>query len=138
MRRVQELSLNSSLFREMRAVSFVNTLVDQGRMISGKKILVHEIEAEDALGELTNTSKMNADWDFLLRLHRLIVSEQAVGAEAQPGCICHYQHPQYGTMSCGDFMGPFTIGSKCGCGYNPNHHTGTCAQLIDRWGHAVR
>jgi NTE family protein len=69
MRRVQEVSLNSSLFREMRAVSFVNTLVDQGRITGGKKIFVHEIEAEDAMSELTNTSKMNADWDFLLRLH---------------------------------------------------------------------
>jgi NTE family protein len=28
-------------------------------------------EAEDAMSELTNTSKMNADWDFLLRLHSL-------------------------------------------------------------------
>jgi NTE family protein len=71
MRRVQELSLNSSLFREMRAVSFVNALVDRGRMIGGKKILIHEIEADDALSQLTNTSKMNADWDFLLHLHSL-------------------------------------------------------------------
>jgi NTE family protein len=69
--RMQEVSLNSSLMREMRAIAFVNKLIDQGRMTGGKQILVHVIEAEDVMGELPNTSKMNGDWDFLLHLHNI-------------------------------------------------------------------
>jgi NTE family protein len=68
---MQEVSLNSSLMREMRAIAFVNKLIDQGRMTGGKQILVHVIEAEDVMGELPNTSKMNGDWDFLLHLHNI-------------------------------------------------------------------
>jgi hypothetical protein len=57
---MQEVSVNSSLMREMRAVAFVNKLIDQGRMTGGKQILVHVIEAEDAIGELPNSSRLNA------------------------------------------------------------------------------
>ena len=67
--RMQEISLNSSLMREMRAVAFVNRLIDRGQMTGGKQILVHLIEADDVISELPNTSKMNGDWDFLLHLH---------------------------------------------------------------------
>jgi NTE family protein len=67
--RMQEVSLNSSLMREMRAVAFVNKLIDQAQMTGGKKILVHVIEAEDVISKLPNTSKMNGDWDFLLHLY---------------------------------------------------------------------
>jgi len=69
--RMQEISLNSSLVREMRAVAFVNKLIDQRRMIGGKKIVVHVIEADGVIRDLPNTSKMNADWDFLLHLHSM-------------------------------------------------------------------
>jgi NTE family protein len=55
--------------REMRAVAFVNQLIDQGRMTGGKQILVHEIEAEDVINQLPNSSKLNGDWDFMMYLH---------------------------------------------------------------------
>jgi NTE family protein len=67
--RMQEVSVSSSLMREMRAVAFVNQLIDQGRMTGGKQILVHEIEAEDVISELPNSSKLNGDWDFMMYLH---------------------------------------------------------------------
>jgi NTE family protein len=67
--RMQEVSLNSSLMREMRAIAFVNELISQGQMTGGKQILVHAVEAEDVIAKLSNTSKMNGDWDFLLHLH---------------------------------------------------------------------
>jgi NTE family protein len=67
--RMQEVSVNSSLMREMWAVAFVNKLIDQGRMTGGKQILVHVIEAEDAIGELPNSSRLNGGWDFLLHLY---------------------------------------------------------------------
>jgi NTE family protein len=67
--RIQEVSVSSSLMREMRAVAFVNSLVNQGKMAGGKQILIHEIEAEDVIRELPNSSKLNGDWDFLSYLH---------------------------------------------------------------------
>jgi len=67
--RMQEVSVSSSLMREMRAVAYVNTLINQGKMTDGKQILVHEIEAADAISELPNSSKLNGDWNFLLYLH---------------------------------------------------------------------
>jgi NTE family protein len=47
--RMQEISFNSSLMREMRAVAFMNKLIDDGRMPGGKKMLIHVIEAEDVM-----------------------------------------------------------------------------------------
>jgi len=67
--RMQEVSFNSSLMREMRAVAFVNKLISEGNIAEGKLILVHVIEADDIISTLSNSSKMNGDWDFLLYLH---------------------------------------------------------------------
>jgi NTE family protein len=67
--RMQEISFNSSLMREMRAIAFMNKLIDDGKMPNGKKMLLHMIEAEDVLGELPDSSKMNNGWDFLCHLH---------------------------------------------------------------------
>jgi NTE family protein len=66
--RMQEVSVSSSLVREMRAVAFINKLIDQNRMTGGKRILVHEIEAKDVISMLPISSKLNGDWDFLLYL----------------------------------------------------------------------
>lgn len=65
--RINEISFNSSLMREMRAVSFVTRLVTQGRVVDGglKHVLVHSISDDAFMGALTPTSKYNADWDFL-------------------------------------------------------------------------
>jgi len=67
--RMQEMSVSSSLMREMRAIAFVNKLIDQRKMIGGKQILIHGIEAEDVISDLPNSSKLNGDWNFLLHLH---------------------------------------------------------------------
>jgi NTE family protein len=67
--RMQEVNLNSSLMREMRAVAYVNKWIDQGKMTGGKQILVHVINAEDVISRLPNSSKLNGGWDFLMYLH---------------------------------------------------------------------
>jgi NTE family protein len=67
--RMQEVSVNSSLMREMRAVAFVNKLIDQGKMTGGKRILIHSIEAKEIISDLPNSSKLNGDWNFLSHLH---------------------------------------------------------------------
>jgi NTE family protein len=70
MNRINEISFNSSLMREMRAVSFVTRLVTGKRVVDGglKHVLVHSISDDGFMGALTPTSKYNADWDFLIFL----------------------------------------------------------------------
>ena len=70
MNRINEISFNSSLMREMRAVAFVTKLIDDGVVPEGKmkRMLVHSVEAQDFMRELGVSSKMNADWEFLTHL----------------------------------------------------------------------
>ena len=69
--RMQEISFNSSLMREMRAVAFVTQMIDDGKLTGGKRIFVHLIEAEDIIRELSGSSKMNAEWGFLMHLFEI-------------------------------------------------------------------
>ncbi len=67
--RINEISFNSSLMREMRAISFVTKLIDSGQLKSNlKRMLIHSIAANEAMNELGHTSKLNADWEFLTAL----------------------------------------------------------------------
>jgi NTE family protein len=68
--RINEISFNSSLMREMRAIHFVTKLIDSGdlRDKSMKRMLIHSISANDVMNELGHTSKLNADWEFLVGL----------------------------------------------------------------------
>lgn len=68
--RINEISFNSSLMREMRAIAFVTRLIDDGKVSdnSMKRMLIHDIEAEDVMCELSVLSKLNADWAHLTHL----------------------------------------------------------------------
>jgi NTE family protein len=73
MERVNEISFNSSLMREMRAVHFVTKLIDMGQL-SGeqyKKLNIHIVEAQDQMVDLGASTKLNADIEFLLHLKRI-------------------------------------------------------------------
>jgi NTE family protein len=71
--RVNEISFNASLMREMRAVAFVTKLIDDGKLAQGevKRMLVHAIAADDVMQGLSAASKLNADWDFLMHLRNI-------------------------------------------------------------------
>lgn len=71
--RINELSFNSSLIREMRAIAFVTRLIDSGELKSAnmKRVLIHSIEAETFMRGLSVSSKLNGDWTFLTRLRDL-------------------------------------------------------------------
>ncbi len=73
MNRLNEISFNSSLMREMRAISFVTDLIDEGKLASNqyKRINVHWIEAEKQMRGLGVSSKLNARMDFLLHLKEI-------------------------------------------------------------------
>jgi NTE family protein len=68
--RVNEISFNSSLMREMRAIAFVTRLIDEGQVKEGsmKRMLIHSIAADDFMQGLGVNSKLNADWEFLTHL----------------------------------------------------------------------
>jgi NTE family protein len=68
--RINEISFNSSLMREMRAINFVTRLIDEGRIIDGslRRMLIHAIAADDVMSRLGTASKLNADWEFLCEL----------------------------------------------------------------------
>ena len=68
--RINEISFNSSLMREMRAIHFVTDLIDGDMLKKGalKKMNIHSISAEEAMSKLSIASKLNADWGFLCEL----------------------------------------------------------------------
>ena len=68
--RINEISFNSSLMREMRAIAFVTKLIDEGKVSDGsmKRMLVHAIDADAFMKTLGTTSKLNPDWEFLTHL----------------------------------------------------------------------
>jgi NTE family protein len=70
MNRMNEISFNSSLMREMRAIYFVTKLLDDDptRFKSLKRMLMHSISADEVMSGLGVASKLNGDWGFLTYL----------------------------------------------------------------------
>ncbi|WP_029058651.1 patatin-like phospholipase family protein [Stappia stellulata] len=68
--RLNEITFNSTLLREMRAIEFVSRLIEDGKLDRKdyRKIHMHRIAAED-LKPLQASSKVNAEWRFLKHLH---------------------------------------------------------------------
>lgn len=71
--RINEITFNASLLREMRAIAFVNKLIDSGKLPKDeyKRVLLHRIDGGAALARWTSSTRLRADWDFLLRLRDL-------------------------------------------------------------------
>ncbi len=67
--RINEISFNSSLMREMRAISFVTHMIDKGKLDGMKRMLIHAISEDEVMTKLGVASKLNADWGFLTHLH---------------------------------------------------------------------
>ena len=71
--RINEISFNSSLMREMRAISFVTQMLDNGwikdeyrsRM---KRLFLHAIRADISMQSFSVASKLNPDWSFIQSL----------------------------------------------------------------------
>jgi NTE family protein len=68
--RINEISFNSSLLRELRAIAFVTKLIDAH--VLGEKqfhrMLIHSIRADEQMVRFGMSSKLNSNWDFLCRL----------------------------------------------------------------------
>ena len=73
MNRINEISFNSSLLRELRAVSFVHKLLDDGWLKDEyrdqlRDIRIHSIRSDEALASFDIASKFRTDWPFLTGL----------------------------------------------------------------------
>jgi len=70
MNRINEISFNSSLMREMRAIAFVTKLLDQKKLKASemKQMLIHSIRDDEAMTAHSIASKMSPDWQFLCTL----------------------------------------------------------------------
>ena len=68
--RLNEVSFNSSLMREMRAVAFVSSLIERGKLSPDefKLMLIHSIRADEEMVQHGVSSKLNPDWGFLTGL----------------------------------------------------------------------
>jgi NTE family protein len=71
--RLNEITFKSSLIKEMRAVYFVQKLLDDGWIKDEfrdklKYVLIHSVRADNALSDLSASSKMSSDWKFLTML----------------------------------------------------------------------
>ena len=68
--RVNEITFNSSLLKELRAIEFVARLVDDGKLDPAdyKQVLLHRIDAVEEMAALSASSKLNAEWAFLVHL----------------------------------------------------------------------
>lgn len=74
--RLNEISFNSSLLGELRAIAFVNKLIEEDWLKDEHKgklkhLKIHSIRPDADLKPLGVTSKLNSDWDFLLYLRDL-------------------------------------------------------------------
>ena len=70
--RGNEITFNSSLLRELRAVKFVTKLIEEGRLDQEEymRVYVHRIASEE-LTPLSSSSKLNGEWKFLRHLREI-------------------------------------------------------------------
>lgn len=70
--RMSDISFNSTMMREMRAISLVTSLIEQHRLTGRtqlRPIHFHMIEAAEDMQKFSSSSKFNCDMDFLQELH---------------------------------------------------------------------
>ncbi|GLK82045.1 patatin-like phospholipase family protein [Ancylobacter defluvii] len=85
--RMNEITFNASLLAQLRAAEFVTRLLSEGRLshkgdgIDGyRNLRMHRIDGAEKLVALDASTKMNAEWEFLLFL-------RDIGREAAEGFL---------------------------------------------------
>ncbi len=71
--RVNEITFNSSLMKELRGLHMLNEMVDRGELSGAHKrvMRVHMIEARKKMRPLGASSKLNTEWGFLCHLFEI-------------------------------------------------------------------
>ena len=70
--RINEISFNSSLMREMRAIAFVTGLIDskKAKGLDLKRMFIHSIRSDEEMSQHDVSTKLNANWDFFTYLYK--------------------------------------------------------------------
>lgn len=65
--RINEITFNSALLHELRAIDFIRRLLDAGQLDASKyrRMNVHVVDLCPQIAKLDASSKLNAEWDFL-------------------------------------------------------------------------
>ena len=68
--RLNEITFNGTLLRELRAVAFVKRLIEEGKLSPDeyKNVHLHRIDASGVLDDHEASSKRKAEWDFFVQL----------------------------------------------------------------------
>ena len=68
--RVNEITFNASLLKDLRTIDLVDRLLEQGKLDCGdyRQMKVHIVEARKKMRPLGASSKLNAQWEFLQHL----------------------------------------------------------------------
>ncbi len=68
--RINEISFNSALIHELKAIKFKNDLLESGVNLKNKlkKVFLHQLSADEYLHDLNLSSKFNTSWNFLNKL----------------------------------------------------------------------
>jgi NTE family protein len=68
--RLNEITFNGTLLRELRAVAFVKGLIEEGKLSPDeyKNVHMHRIDSSAELDDYEASSKRNAQWDFFVQL----------------------------------------------------------------------
>jgi len=68
--RINEITFNASLIKELRSIALLHQLIEAEKLESERyrDIYVHLIHAHEELKDLSASSKMNAEWEYLLHL----------------------------------------------------------------------
>jgi NTE family protein len=68
--RLNEITFNGNVMRELRAVAFVKRLIEEGKLSPDeyKDVHLHRIDASGVLDDYESSSKRKAEWDFFAQL----------------------------------------------------------------------
>ncbi len=68
--RLNEITFNANLMRELRAIDFLDGLIEEGSLnkTGFEPVLLHRIDGTDALEDYNAASKLDARWKVFLRL----------------------------------------------------------------------
>jgi NTE family protein len=85
--RLNEITFNGNLLRELRAVAFVKRLIEEGKLSPDeyKNVHLHRIDASGVLDDYEASSKRKAEWDFFVQLR------DAGRLTAQSWLAAHYE-----------------------------------------------
>jgi NTE family protein len=99
--RVNEISFNSSLMREMRAIAFVTGLIERGKLAprDARLMRIHSIRCDELMAAQAAASKMDTAWPYLCELR------DAGQAQARAWLDAHFE--QIGQRSTVDIRAEF-------------------------------